>query len=65
MAKKKPLLDCALEIPELAYTLDNISTDDKRKLGSYSDEEILKEARYVLGLFADGGKGHINGELPR
>lgn len=55
-------LKSALAIDELAYTLGNIAHDDKRALESYSDAEILEEARYVLGLFTNPSEGHINGE---
>lgn len=55
-------LKSALSIDELAYTLGNIAHDDKLALESYSDAELLAEARYVLGLFTNPAEGHINGE---
>jgi len=56
------LLTAALAIDELAYNLENISTDDKRPLDSYSAAEILAEAAYVLDLFVNPAQGHINHE---
>ena len=52
----------ALAINELAYFLDNISTDDKKKIEDYTDSEILNEAKYVLGLFLDPNETHWNRE---
>lgn len=57
---KKTLLDKAMKINELAYSLTNISTDDKRELESYSDDEILDEAEYVLSTFFEAN--HINND---
>lgn len=50
----------ALDINELAVTLENISADDKRPLESYSIQEIVAEAKYVLSTFFE--PGHINGD---
>jgi hypothetical protein len=52
----------AMKIDELAYTLNNISTDDKKPITDYSAVEIVEEARYVLSLFVDPGQSHINHE---
>lgn len=51
-----------MQISELAYSLENISTDDKRDIDSYTDQEILDEAGYVLGLFTDPNETHWNAE---
>lgn len=52
----------AMAIDELAYTLDNIATDDRVAIDSYTDEQVISEAKYVLELFVDPGQGHINHE---
>jgi len=51
-----------MAISELAYDLDNISTDDKKKIEDYTDAEILREARHVLSLFTDANETHWNAE---
>jgi len=51
-----------MSIDELAYTLDNISTDDKKKIEDYTDAEILHEASYVLSLFISPHETHWNAE---
>jgi hypothetical protein len=56
------ILQQALKISELKVDLVNISSDDKRELTSYSDAEILAEARYVLSTYYEGGH-HNNDEL--
>lgn len=58
----RAIVQSAMAIDELAYTLDNISTDDKMPVESYTDEQIVKEARYVLDLFINSAQGHINHE---
>lgn len=58
----REIVKSALKISELAYSLENISTDDKRDIDSYTDEEILNEAGYVLGLFTDPNEAHWNAE---
>lgn len=58
----RAIIKSAMSISELAYDLDNISTDDKKKIEDYSDEEIVREARYVLGLFTDPNETHWNAE---
>lgn len=58
----RKIVKSALKISELAYSLENISTDDKRDIDSYTDEEILNEAGYVLGLFTDPNETHWNAE---
>jgi hypothetical protein len=52
------LLKAALAIGELAYSLDNIATDDKQEIAEYSDEQIVDEAVWVLSCFHESG--HIN-----
>jgi|APGre2960657423_1045063.scaffolds.fasta_scaffold92749_2 hypothetical protein len=59
---KLSALNTAMAIDELAYNLENISTDDKRPLENFSNEEILAEAAYVLDLFVNPSQGHINHE---
>jgi hypothetical protein len=58
----RTIIKSAMAISELAYDLDNISTDDKKKIEDYSDEEIVREARHVLGLFTDPNETHWNAE---
>lgn len=55
MAKKLTVLQKAQRIRELNVSLENISTDDKRELSSYTDREIADEAEYVLSLYSEGG----------
>jgi hypothetical protein len=45
----------ALKINELAIDLENISTDDKKKITDYSIKEIVNEAKYVLSCYNEGG----------
>ncbi len=54
--------DEAMRIDELAYTLENISTDDRKPITDYSAADIVAEARYVLELFVNPAQGHINSE---
>ena len=49
------ILQRALKIRELEVTMQNIAIDDKRAIESYTDAEILNEARYVLSTFYEGG----------
>jgi len=56
----KQIIKSALAIDELAYDLENISTDDKKQIEDYTDLEIVKEAEYVLSTFYESG--HINGD---
>jgi hypothetical protein len=58
----RAIVKSAMQISELAYSLENISTDDKRDIDSYTDQEILDEAGYVLGLFTDPNETHWNAE---
>lgn len=62
MAMTKALITAALDIEELAYTLRNVAQDDKCELHDLKDEIVIKEAKYVLGLFTDPAEGHMNGE---
>ncbi len=52
----------AIKIDELAYTLNNISTDDKKAIADYTKVELIEEAKYVLNLFINSAYGHINHE---
>lgn len=45
----------ALTIPELSVSLGNISQDDNKKVDDYTQEEIVKEAEYVLSCFNEPG----------
>jgi hypothetical protein len=54
MVTSKILKD-ALKIRELQVSLENISTDDKRDINSYTDKEIRAEAVYVRSLYSEGG----------
>jgi hypothetical protein len=58
----RAIIKSAVAISELAYTLDNISNDDNKKIQDYTDAEILHEANYVLGLFTDPFETHWNAE---
>ena len=50
----------AMKIDELAYTLNNISQDDKKPITAYTADEVVDEAKYVLDLFINPSQGHIN-----
>jgi len=52
----------AMKIDELAYTLGNISQDDKKPITAYTADEVVDEAKYVLNLFINSAYGHINHE---
>lgn len=52
---KQIILQKALKIRELQVSLGNIAHDDKRLIESYTTEEILAEAKYVLSTFNEGG----------
>ena len=52
---KQTILQKALKIRELEVVLKNIAKDDKRSVESYTEAEILTEARYVLSCFYEGG----------
>jgi hypothetical protein len=58
----RAIIESALAISELEYVLDNISTDDKKKVEDYTDAEILHEAEYVLQLFINPNESHWNAE---
>jgi hypothetical protein len=58
----RAIIKAAFKIDELAYDLDNIATDDKKKVEDYTDSEILHEAKHVLGLFLDETNPHWNNE---
>lgn len=61
----RAIVKAAMDIDELAYTLDNISNDEKVAVDSYSDAQIVSEAKYVLDLFINPAQCHINGEALR
>jgi len=50
----------AMRINELRISLENIAHDDGRKVEDFSDQEILEEAKYVLGTFNESG--HANND---
>jgi hypothetical protein len=50
------------DIDELNVSLENISTDDKREIKSYSVAEVVKEAEWVLWSFQDATGKHWNYE---
>jgi len=54
MATKR-ILKAAEKIHELQNSLENISTDDGKEISDYTDEEIVKEAVYVLSCFEESG----------
>lgn len=56
----RAILKAAGKIGELAYTLDNISSDDGKEWADYTDAEIVNEAEYVLHTFFEDG--HYNGQ---
>jgi hypothetical protein len=58
----RAIIKAAQAIEELSYTLDNISTDDRKAVEDYADSEILHEAKYVLSLFVDPTESHFNAE---
>jgi hypothetical protein len=61
----RAIAEAAMAIDELAYNLDNISTDQRIDVESLPDAEIVSEARYVLDLFVNPTQGHINGQAYR
>jgi len=61
-AVKQAVLKAALDIDELAYGLEIISSDDKKPVEDYTQAEIVEEARYVLEKFHDELGGHWNNE---
>jgi hypothetical protein len=58
----RAIIKSAKAISELAYDLDNICTDDKKKIEDYTDAEIVNEAKHVLSLFTDSNETHWNAE---
>jgi len=56
------VLQRAMKIRELEESMNNIAHDDKRTLDSYSDAEIIEEAKYVLSCFYESGH-NSNDEL--
>ena len=48
----------AKKVDELWYTLDNISCDDGCEIESYTDSQIIEEAKYVLSTYTEDG--HVN-----
>ena len=51
----KTYIKDAMAISELAYSLENISHDDKKEIEDYTQQEVAAEARYVLSCFYEGG----------
>jgi hypothetical protein len=49
------LIRAANRITELSNTLENVCHDDGIKLTMMEDSQLVSEARYVLGLFYEGG----------
>jgi len=58
----RAIITSAMKIDELAYDLENIASDDNKKVEDYTDSEILHEAKHVLGLFLDETNPHWNNE---
>lgn len=58
----RAIIKAALKIDELAYDLENIAMDDKKKVENYTDSEILHEAKHVLGMFLDEVNPHWNNQ---
>jgi len=58
----RAIIQAAMKIDELALDLENIATDDKKKIEDYTDSEIVHEAKHVLGLFVDATCPHWNNE---
>ena len=58
----RAIIKDAMNIDELAYDLENISSDDKKQIEDYTDAEIVHEAFYVLEKFHDEIGGHWNNE---
>jgi hypothetical protein len=58
----RAIIEAAQDIEELSIDLDNISADDRKAVEDYTDEEIVREARYVLSLFVDPAETHFNAE---
>ena len=58
----RAIITSAMKITELAYDLENIASDDNKKVEDYTDSEILHEAKHVLGLFLDETNPHWNNE---
>jgi len=58
----RAIIKTAMSIDELAYDLENISSDDKKQIEDYTDAEIVNEAKHVLGLFMDITCSHWNNE---
>jgi hypothetical protein len=55
----------ALSISELAGSLERVSSDDNRDIETYTQQEILDEAKWVLSEFFEGGHSSneaLNGE---
>jgi hypothetical protein len=55
MARAAKYIDDALKSYELATSLENIASDDKKRLEEYSVAEVVKEAEYVLSCYYEGG----------
>ena len=53
--KKRNYTDDAMNIPELSVKLQAISEDDKKEIESYTQQEVLNEAKYVLSCYFENG----------
>jgi len=51
-------IKAAMAIGELAISLENISADDKKQISDYTQAEVVKEAKYVLGKFTGESGGY-------
>jgi len=58
----RAIIKSAMSIDELANDLENISTDDRKQIDDYTDDEIVKEAKHVLELFEDKSNPHWNNQ---
>ena len=56
----RAIIKSAMEIDELANTLQQIARDDSKAVNDYTDAEIVHEAKYVLSCFHEDG--HLNNE---
>ena len=52
---KKTVLQKCMAIWELKTSIENCASDDKTEITSWTDDELMDEARYVLSLFREGG----------
>lgn len=55
---KKTTLQKCMAIWELKTSIENCASDDKTEITSWTDAELMDEARYVLSTFRE--EGHFN-----